>query len=260
MIENLNYTTIPNVVIDEHLRKLSGASTKIILAVCRKTIGWHKISDRISYAQLHEITGISSHNTLRKGIDELLKAGLISAHRGQGKTSIIDICISATRSKSDTVEPQTRSKSDYTKERKSIKKLEEVYSSEFDIFWKTYPKHTNKRGSYRKWQECIGKNIPSEELIACAQNYKTSVAGSLLKFVMKAETFLGPDERYKEFATIDTEERVPDNSYGFPKYACIDRECGNQWQSTSSFCAKCGKLGKMIVDNKQEAEPAASMA
>ena len=50
-----NYTQISNEFIDM-LSNFSGASVKIFLAISRKTIGWHKISDRISYSQLEKMS------------------------------------------------------------------------------------------------------------------------------------------------------------------------------------------------------------
>jgi phage replication O-like protein O len=45
---------------------------KCFIAISRKTIGWHKMTDRISYSQLSEITGLSV-NSLKKGIHELIE-------------------------------------------------------------------------------------------------------------------------------------------------------------------------------------------
>jgi len=66
-----NYTQIANKFIDE-MPKYSGSTIKVFIAISRKTIGWHKISDRISYSQLQQITGLSV-NAIKKSIKELIK-------------------------------------------------------------------------------------------------------------------------------------------------------------------------------------------
>ena len=75
MIE-MNYTQVSNEFI-EKMGELSGNAVKVFLAISRKTIGWHKTSDRISNSQLIEMTGIVSRHTLKKAINELLEKGFI---------------------------------------------------------------------------------------------------------------------------------------------------------------------------------------
>lgn len=91
-----NYTQIPNELIGNYLKenpeskaifspgimaRISGNAVKVILAVCRKTIGFHKYTDKISYSQLQELTGIKSRDTLKKAIDEAVSTGLILANK-----------------------------------------------------------------------------------------------------------------------------------------------------------------------------------
>lgn len=52
-----NYTQIPNLILDEWLPLLSGVQLKVLLAICRKTLGWHRTHDRISLSQLMKLTG-----------------------------------------------------------------------------------------------------------------------------------------------------------------------------------------------------------
>ena len=53
-----NHTQVPNEIIDT-MELFTPAEFKVLIAICRKTIGWHKTSDRISYSQLEEMTGLS---------------------------------------------------------------------------------------------------------------------------------------------------------------------------------------------------------
>ena len=70
-----NYTQISNEFI-ENMNMYSGAEVKIFLAISRKTIGWHKESDRISYSQLRSMTGLSVRR-LKDPINKLIKDGWI---------------------------------------------------------------------------------------------------------------------------------------------------------------------------------------
>lgn len=77
-----NFTQIPNVILD-NLDGLGEAQIRIILAVARKTFGWHKSQDRISLSQFQKMTGLSRLGA-RQGIDQSLVDGwLIRYPRGQ---------------------------------------------------------------------------------------------------------------------------------------------------------------------------------
>ncbi len=83
----INHTQISNEFLDNHMAELSGEAVKIFLAIARKTIGWHKETDRISYSQLQEKTGLSI-NGLKKAIKELIEKGIICQERkGSGRNT-----------------------------------------------------------------------------------------------------------------------------------------------------------------------------
>lgn len=54
-----NTTQVPNIVIDYWMRVLEKSHFLVLLAIVRKTLGWHKEKDMISRRQLSEITGLS---------------------------------------------------------------------------------------------------------------------------------------------------------------------------------------------------------
>jgi hypothetical protein len=58
----------PNVIVDRLLSHMSGPQTKILLLVCRKTFGWGKRVDRISFTQFEAEAGVS-----RSSVYELLE-------------------------------------------------------------------------------------------------------------------------------------------------------------------------------------------
>lgn len=92
MINQPNYTQCPNVFFDEILKNLSGSATKVFCVIMRKTFGWQKERDRISYSQIMELTGIGSRSSVSKAIKELEGLGIIIAERvGQTITFSVNV-------------------------------------------------------------------------------------------------------------------------------------------------------------------------
>jgi len=84
-----NHTQISNAFI-EHMSDYRGNEVKVFLAICRKTIGWHKVSDKISYSQLAELTGLSPRH-LKKHIAKLVLDGWIIQSGGSRKGYVYDL-------------------------------------------------------------------------------------------------------------------------------------------------------------------------
>jgi len=90
-ISKINHTQIPNEFLDDYLGKLSGVAVKAFLVVCRKTIGWHKDSDRLPLSQMVKIAGISKSSAMT-AFKELSDAGLIARYvtgKGRGKRATV---------------------------------------------------------------------------------------------------------------------------------------------------------------------------
>ena len=82
-----NPTQTPNELFDDHMKEMSGAELKVILAICRKTFGWHKDRDQISISQMMELTGLSNRAVI-DAIKKLMGMGLIARRQlGEAKTS-----------------------------------------------------------------------------------------------------------------------------------------------------------------------------
>lgn len=88
-----NYTQIPNEILDEWMSELSGLQFKIIVAICRKTFGWHKQSDKISISQLESITG-ASWRRICNALKDIEKEEYISVTHCPGKVSEFSVNIS----------------------------------------------------------------------------------------------------------------------------------------------------------------------
>lgn len=81
-----NSFQLPNAFVDEMLAKVSGNACKVYLLIVRKTRGWQKEKDFISYSQIQKATGISSA-TVSKVIDELVDIELIKVKTGDEKSA-----------------------------------------------------------------------------------------------------------------------------------------------------------------------------
>jgi hypothetical protein len=86
-----NSFQIPNIIVDKFIQMMNGSDLKIYLIIVRKTKGWNKEFDGISLSQFIEYSGISSHNTIRKSLKELVKLNLVKELKQEGKYSIFSL-------------------------------------------------------------------------------------------------------------------------------------------------------------------------
>lgn len=70
-----NYTQIPNEILDA-MDTMTPAAFKVLIAICRRTFGWHKTRDVISLSQLVETTGLS-RTAVQAGIMAAIERGLL---------------------------------------------------------------------------------------------------------------------------------------------------------------------------------------
>ena len=83
--KDFTFTAIPNKIIDDLQPDLTASTFKVLVTICRKTIGWHKEEDQISNSQLQKLTGMSL-SSIKRSIKTLIKMELISqARNGKGK-------------------------------------------------------------------------------------------------------------------------------------------------------------------------------
>lgn len=91
-IQAPNYTQIPNELLTL-MPEMKEAELRVTLAIARKTFGWHKREDRLSYSQLMQLTGLSRQGVVN-GIEDGLARGTI--HRdAAGDSFVYSLCIDA---------------------------------------------------------------------------------------------------------------------------------------------------------------------
>lgn len=124
-----NHTQTPNELFDDHMRTMTGAELKVILAICRKTFGWHKAHDRISTSQMMELTGLSNTAVIN-AIKKLMGRGLVARRKiGDFKTASYEYAMILTayekssqagyEKSSQASKGRAYEKSSYTKEKKN---------------------------------------------------------------------------------------------------------------------------------------------
>ena len=108
-----------------------------------------------------------------------------------------------------------RTTSEHKQELKELKELKnkelkhmcdspDLYSPDFESFWKAYPNSKNKKGAYKtylaalKGDSRINKATP-EQLLRSAKRYAEEVKGKDPQYILHATTFLGPQERWFEY-------------------------------------------------------------
>jgi hypothetical protein len=80
-----NFTQIHNVVFDVIMPRLSPNAFKVLCYVIRRTKGFHKKSESLSYSEIQNGTGIGGSATVRAAIVELVKGGYILKKDGPGQ-------------------------------------------------------------------------------------------------------------------------------------------------------------------------------
>lgn len=90
--ESGHYTEMHNLAFDLIMPRVSGNAWKVLCLIIRKTKGWGKRSDDLSYDQIQVGTGIRSDTTIAKVLDELKDKTLFGSPiilvKGNQKTGI----------------------------------------------------------------------------------------------------------------------------------------------------------------------------
>jgi phage replication O-like protein O len=71
-----NYTQVPNFILDEWMANMTGSAFKVLMTICRKTLGWQKVSDDISLTQIERLSGLTRPSVIN-AIKELEEKELI---------------------------------------------------------------------------------------------------------------------------------------------------------------------------------------
>ena len=185
------YLVIANSIADALCRTyLNGTENKILWAILRKTYGWNKKKDRISYSQFEDMTGLDRRH-IAPSLNRLVERNIIT-RTGSGQTLyysfqkdydrwieplLKQVTVKANNSKtitqigngemiskplpiSDKPLPKQVTKplpkSVNTKDKRQTK---DICSNYFDKFWEVYPRKDAKTRAKQAFAEAIkGKN------------------------------------------------------------------------------------------------------
>lgn len=79
-----------------------------------------------------------------------------------------------------------------------------VYSPEFELFWSEYPKRAgqnSKKSASKKFTARLREGVKADDLILAARRYADQMRATAkygTEFVKQADTFLGPNEHWRE--------------------------------------------------------------
>ena len=220
-----NSFMVPNAIVDEALAKLSGNACKIYLLIVRKTRGWNKPADFISFSQIRKFTGISSNETINKAMDELVNYGLVKVKNGNQKTSneyyINDFGITENvkaitenvKAITETVnQPITETVNTKTTNKTTNKKQvgECTLNVPFDDFWNLYDKKRGDKDKIeKKWQSL--KDSEREAIMNHLPLYKKSQPNK--KYRKDPATYLNNKSWNDELIYSDGSQPVATQTY-----------------------------------------------
>ena len=82
----MSYTIFPDYILDEVMPKLTPNGWRLFCFVWRKTEGWNKESDELSYSQIASGTGIGSKNTISNAIKDVSQ--FVTVEAGIGRSNM----------------------------------------------------------------------------------------------------------------------------------------------------------------------------
>jgi phage replication O-like protein O len=167
-----NYTQVPNPFIDDDMKKISGPAVQVYLCICRKTIGWHKLTDRIGICQLEKMTGLSKP-TILLAVRQLVNAGLVfkegkprtmasfelNLEQPSGKESLPDPPPSGKATLPDT--SKSGKESLHTKDSNINKGYAERFKPLVALYFKLYEKRFGKKPAFDASEGKALKNLMS---------------------------------------------------------------------------------------------------
>jgi phage replication O-like protein O len=74
------FTAVPHEIVDVYLKDLSESQIKVLLVILRKTYGWNRETDAISFTQMSELTGLT-RGTCSDAVKFLESLGIVKATR-----------------------------------------------------------------------------------------------------------------------------------------------------------------------------------
>lgn len=122
------------------------------------------------------------------------------------------------------------------------------YPDDFEEFWRTYPRHEDKKKAFKVWQKALKNGATADEIIAGAARYAKYRAGEPEQYTKHPSTWLNGDCWENEYSTAGT--GYGSGQYGSrlsPEEAALNREA-----IASTFADRLREWGYSSVEEYRE--------
>lgn len=182
------YTRFANELLEALIElRIPGQELRIVLAIARKTYGWGKKSDTISYGQLSKMTGVPRARVIEH-VKNLVSKKILGSHNN-GTRQPLTIWINKnfegwepspkkeTSPKHETKpspnngnKPSPNNGTHKRKERKERNSTQ--YPDDFERFWSAYPVKKKKKEALKAWNKAKQDLPPIDELVEIIEKNK----------------------------------------------------------------------------------------
>ena len=122
------------------------------------------------------------------------------------------------------------------------------YPDDFEEFWRTYPRHEDKKKAFKVWQTALKNGATADEIIAGAARYAKYRAGEPEQYTKHPSTWLNGDCWENEYSTAGM--GYGSSQYGSrlsPEEAALNREA-----IASTFADRLREWGYSSVEEYRE--------
>lgn len=176
--------------------------------------------------------------------DDVIDAEIIDVEIVEDETppdTLIDVPVSQELT---VAAPKTPAKA--KKSKKSKKRND--YPDDFEEFWRTYPRHEDKKKAFKVWQTALKNGATADEIIAGAARYAKYRAGEPEQYTKHPSTWLNGDCWENEYSTAGM--GYGSSQYGSrlsPEEAALNREA-----IASTFADRLREWGYSSVEEYRE--------
>lgn len=228
-LEN-NYTRIANKTLEKlAMTNLNGTQRRILDVVLRQTYGYQRKEHGLSINFISKATNIHKMQIQRE-LTSLFERRIVNVVQEAtfNKSRVIalnenlsdwidniQLAKKLTVNKSDNHTVSGKANTTVSGKANQIKKKENIkekYSSLFEIFYKIYPRATEKKRTLTNWSKCIKEYSP-EEIIKAAENYKAKVEVEKTEkqYIKTSANFLGRDKFFEDYLNVEQPEEIKPN-------------------------------------------------
>tara|TARA_Y100000004_G_scaffold60201_1_gene67200 strand:- start:1101 stop:1703 length:603 start_codon:yes stop_codon:yes gene_type:complete len=184
-------------------QKCDTTTTKLILFILSNYADENQ-SCYPSEKHIAKLAGVSDR-TVRRSLRYLEDFGLLRIEHQQGTSNRYYLSVD-THVQPPVDNTVQRLRTPVTNNTKG--KTKEIYSAEFEEFWKVYPRKENKRESFKKWKKAV-EDITEKKLLVYTIRFAEKVQrdNTQEKYIPHPTTWLNQG-RYEDFKKIETKNSL----------------------------------------------------